>query len=220
MNKVDQMWRILNDIEIPDEKLCIPITGGLDSRVLAGVVSQYREIDYSYFFWSETTKESIPHVQKLVDKCRVKKFDLIKLDNVYNTDEATQEIIKKLPESNKYLYGCNHHGDILSGIAKTRKREREYFLHDFIKENVYQRDITRNKFIGIWKPWVNARTVGFMMSFTRKDRIFQRTYIEMINKYLPDLADIPRCFEKGTGKPTRIDKGIVYYAYRRFVDKI
>ena len=218
MNKVDQMWEMLNDIQIPDGKLCIPITGGLDSRVLAGIVRQYREIDYSYFYFSEATENSVPYVVALMNRCKVKKYDLIKLDNSYRSDDAKQEIVEKFPRLQDYIYGCNHHGDILTGMAKSYKRERNYFLHEYEKENQYQVDITENKFKEIWKPWVNPRTVGFLMSYHRKDRIFQRTYIKMINKYLPDLASIPRCFET-KGNPVNIDRGIVYYILKRTWDK-
>ena len=220
MSKVDEMWAILNDIEIPTGKLCIPITGGLDSRVLAGVVRQHREIDYSYFYWSEGTRMNVPHVQAIADRCRVKKFELIKLDNVYNTDDAVDEIKRILPKSD-YIWGCNHHGDVMTGMKKSRSAERDYFLNELLVENENKRFLYTETFKSIWRPWWNSRITGFMLSLPRWDRIFQRLYVEMIKKYLPDLAKIPRCYESypGGGKPTRFDKGLVHYTFRRFVDK-
>ena len=217
------MWEILNDIEIPDGKLCIPITGGLDSRVLAGVVRQHRDIDYSFYFLSEKTKMNIPHVKAIADKCRVKKFELIKLDNVYNTDEAVDEVMKIFPK-NKYIFGCHYYGGTITGMMKTHKQERYYFLNESLVEEEYIKSFWADKFKEIWRPWWNARLVGYMLSLPRRDRIFQRLYIKMIKKYLPDLANIPRCFEsvsgvKTPGTPTRIDMGLLYYTFRRFIDK-
>ncbi len=42
----------------------------------------------------------------------------------------------------------------------------------------------------------------------------------MLNKYLPELAVVPRCFEKGTGNPISVNNGILYYILARMLDKI
>ncbi len=223
MKRIDEMWKIFNDIEIPTGKLCIPITGGLDSRVLAGVVRQHRDIDYSFYFWSEKTRMNTEYVETIANRCRVKHLKLIKLDNVYNTDDAVDEVINIFPK-NEYIFGCHFYGGTITGMMKTDKQERDYFLNESLAEEEYIQSFWADKFKEVWRPWWNARLVGYMLALPRRDRIFQRLYIEMIKKYLPDLASIPRCFEsvsgvKTPGTPTRIDRGLLYYTFRRFIDK-
>ena len=109
--------------------------------------------------------------------------------------------------------------DVMAGMLKTRKKERKYFLQTY-KEMEVEFWMNYAPWGGIIRPFDDPNMVGYFLSLPRWQRLFERAYIKMLNKYLPELAYIPRCFEKGTGSPTPVHLGLTTYLGYRLFDRM
>ena len=222
MKIIDEMWNLHNRL-IPEYKgkIFISLTGGLDSRVLAGIISKRRQIDLGYYYYHKDTACNITHIRQLLKLLNYKDFCLVK----GLSHGITKQLIHPLEEISKkynlkeYKYIVNGFGDIATGMSMTLKRNRSFYMQKdfFVDGGFYAQDYKTLEYFGsadnpLWKP----EFIGYLHSLPRYARFFQYAYIQMIKKYLPHLYDIPRCFEKGSGHPTRLD----YYMLRRIYDKL
>jgi len=217
MDRVSTLWDLLNkqiDIRF-GEKICVPITGGLDSRMIAGIIAQHREIDYAYFFASDKTQSSIPHVMELMELCRVKDYDIINMGKIVNSKVLEFHRTHAKRDHVCYVNPCF---SVLTGLHKTRKKDYEYFT-----ESLRKRLINRDKLYVGWKiiydPLSTFELAVTCLSMSRSERLFQSLHRKMLIRYLPDIAKVPRCFEYGSGKPTPIDNDFIY-AYSRIKDRL
>ena len=222
MKIVDEMWDLQNRL-IPDYegKIFISITGGLDSRVLAGIIGMRRDIDLGYYYWHPETNQNRPHVVRLVNRLPYKYFECIegKSHGISRQTIHPLEKVNKGYNLKEYKYIINGFGDIATGMSKTLRRNRLFYMQNgfFVPGGFYSQDYKTLSYFGsadnpLWKP----EFIGYMHSLPKRLRFFQYAYIQMIKKYLPHLYDIPRCYEKGSGNPTRLD----YYPIRRIIDKV
>lgn len=218
---VDMMWEILNDaIPTYKGKLCVPITGGLDSRVIAGIISKRQRIDLSYCFYDERTKFNWQHAAEIAKRLDVHNFYAIKLGG-----KRRHRFIKDYLSVEPLNYDLKEytliHGNHANTITGSRVTPLNYFrtftdfwyqtVPDYDKSNEYLTTIFKR----VEKPTWDPRFIGFCLSLPRRYRFMQYLYKEMIKKYLPDLADIPRCFESGS-KPIQFQNHYRYF-YERFL---
>ena len=220
MKIVDEMWDLQNRL-IPDYegKIFISITGGLDSRVLAGIIGMRRDIDLGYYYWHPGTYQNIKHIEKIVNKLPYKDFKFIQGAGHGVTKQKIHPLSAIPVNLKEYQYIINGFGDIATGMSMTLGRNRSFYMQKdfFVPGGFYAQDFKTLNYFGLvdnplWKP----EFIGYMHSLPKRLRFFQYAYIQMIKKYLPHLYDIPRCYEKGSGNPTRLD----YYPIRRIIDKV
>ncbi len=215
MNKVDELWEILVDAvdkTVPLHGLyCTPITGGLDSRVLAGIMKKLgRTVLMSYWIRTPDNEINEPHILKLYDLIEPEYFYIIDAQKLPQDFPGAINELSLITPIGMYSFVMALNMDVFTGMLKTKKKEREYFHKTWPKmhTNDYR------GFKEVLLPFENSRVVGYLMSLSRWDRLFQSLYMKMINEKLPEYAMIPRCFEKGTGKPTPIDNKWEYMIQR------
>jgi len=197
---IENLYKIHKE-SIPDYegKIWVNVTGGLDSRVLAYLISQKREIDFGFYYYGEETKHNLVHISNIVKQLDFNEFAYIKMDKAgYGQFDAAVERTGKSPC--KYTYVVNSYGDGISTRFTKKSRERKFYLNIYGDET----DMPKTKFREIDMPLWNPRLVGYMHSLPRWQRWYQKAYIQMIKDYMPEIADIPRCFEFGH-KPVKMN---------------
>jgi len=213
---IKEMWELHNRL-IPnyEGKIFIALTGGLDSRVLAGIVGARREIDLGYYYYYPDSIGNVPHVKELVKILPYKDFQFIEVESHDRTKQSVSplKLLMKYYDLKEYKVVVNLYGDVVTGMFKRLVRNRGFY----IKENFFDYNLMRHEedfgsaSLPLWTP----EFVGYMYNIPRRYRLFQYAYIRMIKEYLPHLYDVPRCYERGSGNPTRLD----YYMIRRLIDK-
>jgi len=219
---IDELWELHNRL-IPDYdgKIFISLTGGLDSRVLAGIISKRRKIDLGYYYYHDETKYNIPQVIRMRDLLNYKNFVFIKGPGHGITKQKIHplEEVKKVYNLKEYTYIVNGFGDIATGMSKTLKRNRQFYMQKgfFVPGGFYAQDfMTLKYFKTAHNPLWTPEFIGYLHSMPKYMRLFQYAYIQMIKKYLPKLYEVPRCYENGSGNPTKLD----WYPIRRLIDKV
>jgi len=200
---IDTLWQ-LHIHSIPDYKgkIWVNQTGGLDSRVLGGIISKRRQIDFGFYYYYKESEHNLKHVEKIVSLLNYKDFEFIKMgqSGYGQFDNATFGLKLSYKQIAKYRYIVNSYGDAVSGRFKTKKRERKFFDEVYSKET----HLPLTNFKSIEFPLWNPRLVGYFYSMPRYQRWFQHGYMKMIKKHLPELYEVPRCFEEGH-KPVKMD---------------
>jgi len=215
---IDKLWELHLE-SIPDYKgkIWVNQTAGLDSRVLGGIISKRRQIDFGFYYYYKESEHNVKHVKKIVSLLNYKNFKFIKLDRFgyggfdhavkiitegYHPELYPVDLVKLAIDINpsEYTYIVNSYGDAVSGRFKTKKRERKFFDEVYSKET----HLPFTNFKSIEFPLWNPRLLGYFYSMPRYQRWFQHGYMMMIKKYLPELYEVPRCFEQGY-KPVKMD---------------
>lgn len=208
------MWQIYFDMIQPDKDdlIICPITGGLDSRVVAAVLAQKQVQFISYYVYDETSKKNLPYIKKIAAQCNVKNLHFIHAVNGESNPQTVVNYLSKtynLKDYIKYIPLCN---DMITGLGITKKRHRKYWS----LKDIEIKEISKH-----YKKLVdctcNQKWVGYCYSLPFTMRLFQRGYIKMINEFT-DLGDIPRCFENNQ-EPVKIDRGTIYYVMKRVIQK-
>jgi len=200
--------------------IVVPTTGGLDSRFAAGILTKEFGYQIPWTYWFRCPDNSInePHIKRIAEilKTELVIVDVPSLPAGFRLGMDNLNGIKYLSDF-RVLVAL--HMDVKTGMLKCKSHERKYFLDTF-----KEMEINMNYVYGMWggieRPLDNTRLIGFLLSLPRSERLFQNLYIQAINKYLPDLALVPRCFEKGTGSPTPINLGMTTYIKYRLYERI
>lgn len=199
---IDKLWQIHNEC-VPDYqgKIWINQTGGLDSRILGAIISQRRQIDFGFYYYYAESEHNVEHVIKIVNLLDYKDFKFIKLSRSgYGGFDDAIHGFNQPVNSKEYTYIVNSYGDAVSGRFRTKRRERRFYC-ELQKET----NLPKTEFKSIKMPLWNPRFVGYMYSMPRYQRLNQHAYRMMIKKYLPELYEIPRCFEEGY-RPVKMNK--------------
>ena len=209
------MWELHLRL-IPDYsgKIAIPLTGGLDSRVIAGIIGMKRIIDLGYYYWYPETKQNIIYVERLLKRLPYLNFEFIEVESYDRSKRKRMpiKILAKKYDLKKYTLVQHGFGDISTGAYwKLSKMRQMYCYHNF---NLVDCDGKVKYFKSVENPLYHPAYIGYMHSLPRRLRLFQYAYIQMIREYLPHLC-VERCYEKGSGDPTRLD----YYPIRRISNK-
>lgn len=200
MSIIDEMWQIhirsFDNLDIK-EPLYVNITGGLDSRVLAGVL---RYLGYNiargHYVYDDSTKHNIKHIEKIVKILNFQDFRFY---------EHPFKWVLKNPGS----FIIHPFGNFTTGMYRNRKTLRNKWLSR--QSKVFE---SVKYFSHVIRPFDNIFYVGYMTNLPLRWHFQQYGYIQMIKKYLPELYVIPRCFEKNQ-PPISLD----YYPLRRVWSK-
>lgn len=242
MVMIDKMYLMFMD-SIPDYegKICVPLSGGLDSRVLAGLISKKRKIDLSYCQYELDYPVRIGRNIKSVGYARQIATTLNIPFHSINVNDFTFDdmlAVKGLPMEATLLKSMMYTGlrklndivnlkdytiivghglDTLTGVhvnPLTLFNYEKFERKDHIKMSEYFLKVFEGTYGDFAKwdcPLWNGELSTFCINLPLKHRFHQRLYRQMIKKYLPELAKIPR-----EGMDVRMDIGEIRYFYERF----
>lgn len=188
-------------------KICLPITGGLDSRILAGIVSKHRKIDFSFCYWSDNHVHHVEYATNIAMTCEVNNIDSIYIPDNELAEEAwriNDYALHKVTEKHP-LY---HHAlvlamslDFLSGghiglwnvfnHKRIRNVEHKYIANVRpvqVKWNQYYTKYFHKVCDTVW----HDEFVDFCLSIPLKLRMDRWILREALKKYHPELAAIPQ----------------------------
>ena len=217
-------------------KIFVPISGGLDSRVVAGILSKRQKIDLSYVYFN--IDRDVRHVQyssQIANKLNIEKYYVIPISNkeidinfkkISSWDLPKNEVFTAFTKLNglvdlkEYTLYIPHGLEYMTGIHITQfdliyksKNEKidDWYLNKW--RQFEERWVEKYKifFKNIITTW-NEDLVSFCLDLPLKYRCNQKLYRRMIMKYLPEISSIPRdCLN------FRIDQGEFLYTLNRFM---
>lgn len=205
MSYAKEMWDLLNKIVQPtSDKIVCPITGGLDSRVLAYILSLKGVRVISYYIYNNVSHfENFRHIERLCEICNVE--DHLFIGAKFEDMDTVNRIVNTKYNTKEYQYYLPSFNDLTTGGSLTKKRDRWCWIN----KKIFYSSLEDN-YKEVVKPTLNPRWLGYCYSLPRSQRFLQKAYIDMIKEYTP-LASVPRCFERGE-TPHPLDKGFIYYS--------
>ena len=101
---IDELYQVLKkNIPIYKGKICIPVSGGLDSRVIAGFIAQNQDIDLAFTQFElpypiliERNIENVEYARQISNVVGAKRFIAM---NVNRDTQEDREAIKNLPSA-------------------------------------------------------------------------------------------------------------------------
>jgi len=214
---VDKLYNIFREV-IFDRiskvkgKICVPISGGLDSRLIAGFLQD--SIDLVLIFGNPGAKH-IEYAHRIAQTVGYKKGIIV--TTVTDDElEENKEIVKKingLEESTKSYCHLKHANEIVDLSQYTfvvphmldpymggnvnlltlwrQKKTKEYWFH-YEKEISNKGALIYKHFGGYINPIMDDRLKEFNDKLPLKYKFHQYLYRQMFKKYFPELAAIPR----------------------------
>lgn len=214
MNYPKEMWKLLNEITQPKtDKIMCPITGGLDSRVIAYILKLKGVSVQSYYMETPYTFNNSEYTTKLSKLIGVENHKIITIENKHRCpiNDAVPYVSQclDLAEYTFYLAGAN---GFITGNMLKRENTLRFWIED--PQRVFPSFLNvKSPYKDIIDPTYNPKWVGYFYNLPLKERLFQNCYIKMINEFTP-LGIIPRCFDYPNQKPIAINKGFIHYAIR------
>jgi len=238
---IDELYFFINDaVSDVDGKILVPISGGLDSRVLAGILSKRRQIDLSYVYITEKYYRHSDYARRIQEILNVGRFveifvsekdineeryiyhdyglpvtpmlsALRHLDSHYNLKDYTLYI----PHGLEFLTGIEINPiSLLTGKCHGKKiKDYEgWFVKDFHPnmEDKWIQTIGCHFTKHAISATWSSSLVEFCLDLPLQYRFHQYLYRKMIRKYFPKLAAIER-----DGMDIRMDCGEVKYFMAR-----
>ena len=201
MGLIDDMWQVhLACIPRYEGKLFIPLTGGLDSRILVGIIRHLKmDVElFGYYYYQKCDIHNLEHITKITNIYNYAGFDfyLNPLDDymAFNHHKAYTEMNQKYNFKDFTLI-IHRDGLEINGGLWPGKRRRDYWYVRAV--NPREKYDESQWFKEVSYPFFNALWVGFMDSLPKHLKFKQHGFIQMIRKYLPEVYDIPRCYDKG-----------------------
>lgn len=209
MNYAKAMWQLYNEIVQPQvDKVVCPITGGLDSRVLAYVLKEKGVKVLSTYLYTSELEHNLRYTQQLASICEAQ-HDIKRVDHRPSTQRAVIAALSEYYDSKHLEYWITPFNDMATGIGLRRYSHVDFWLTN---ANVTYPAIDSPYFSRIVAPTNDPRWIGFCYSLPKHQRLFQRCYIDMINEFTP-LGEIPRCLDYPNQPPIAINKGMAHYIY-------
>jgi len=237
---IDKLYEMICK-SVPDYqgKICVPISGGLDSRVLAGIIGRRRKIDLAYCQyhvgddWDDRHMDYATEIQK---HCNVDRF--VKIGTSPRDVERDEGLIENIPFPEiqrkcgnftgvrilaedtglkEYTMIGGHGLDVMTGIAVNpltifgKYKQIDEALLQKMAKNRHILSHVYGHFFKDWDlPFWNYELYDFCLKLPMKYRFNQYLYRKMIQKFFPELAKIPRA---DMNVPMNI--GEVRYFYER-----
>lgn len=185
-----EMWNLLYDAtEVHSDKIVCPVTGGLDSRVIAYILSLKNVEIISYYIYTEDTRQNFPHIDKILKECNVKFHHWIYAKE--NRRQAAIDYMSERYNLNEYDFYIPAYNNIVTGGNRSKKRDRAWWYNKKLETPYASRNYRK-----VINPTNNPKWIAYCYSLPYFQRFLQRAYINMVNDFTP-LGDIPRCFEHG-----------------------
>ena len=209
---IDKMWNMhLQCIPEYKGRLYVALTGGLDSRILAGII-RHLDLDVilvGHYHYTEKTKGNIEYITEL---SKLLHYDCFSFFERKDGKKQLWDNINTTYTLKAYICIMHHQGNVPYGSLPTKYLDLNHYLA--LKKNIDKRFIVDSYFKKMEHPLLDTTWVGFMHSLPRQYRFMESGAIAMIKKYLPDLYKIPRCFERGQ-EPVSLK----HYAIKRLMSK-
>ncbi len=235
----EKLYSLMYD-SIPEvDKVCIPLSGGFDSRVLAALYNQkFGQIDLSYTHCTQYNSATLKTAEQIARFLDIKEYHRIEV--------SEQEIENNHPELCQIMKPFRPaKGPLLSGLKKLNEKHdlSDYtFLvpwavdvllgawtnpqmtlarwiqgndeHTFVMKYYYydevKKGVYRNFACDIINPYWHERMIDFCLSLPTQLRLGQKLYRQMMKRYFPELARIPH-----DTMNVRPDAGQIEYGARR-----
>lgn len=208
-------------------KICVPISGGLDSRVIAAIISKYRTIDLSFCYHQLRFKDfrSFEYAQQISKVLKIKEFYCIKPDVNYvgiNFNQPAIKIMNDLRPLKDYLVIVPLGLETMTGdqinlktilTGEYKRHEAYYWKHVWAQEKENIKNVW-GKYGQAWNPVDDEELIEFCRDLPLKYRIHQNLYRYMIREFLPEVAGIP---QERVHYP--LDSSLWLYGYYRGVIK-
>ena len=206
MGVVDELWQLHLDMT-PDykEPLFVSLTGGMDSRLLAGILRFYKdiEIDLGVYFYREE-EYNLPHIKKLVDILGYKNFEFIKRNGRDRWYEDSWRRLNEKYDLKKYVYVSHKHGLQNAGaLISSSKRNMRWWAGHYTEIDEIENSLYRFKKTSY--PYANPYYVGFCYAMPKWYRFKHNAHIQMLKKYLPQIADVSLCSDYKGIQPIKTD---------------
>jgi len=233
LDLVEQLYEKINNT-IPEikGKVFIPLSGGLDSRVMAGIINNRQPIDLSYVhFKVGSDTRHVSYSTQIADELDIKKYYVIPIyqheidydfnhvSNLPKTESYTA--FKKLSDIvnlKEYTLIMPHGMEYMTGIHITQfdlfysnknKKIDDWYLNIWRPIETKWVEFYKSFFKDIITTWQDD-LVNYCLNLPLKYRCNQRLYRQMIIRYFPKLASIPR-----DTMNFRIDQGEFKYTLNR-----
>lgn len=207
-----------------DGKVCVPISGGLDSRVIAWLVSRNQKIDLAYCVHQYRFKDrrAIGYAKRIANILGVKRFEQIipPAKKGQHDTWVGNMMIRNLIDMSEYKIIIpmgleNMTGDLVNIktiiTGKYKKEEKRFW--EVVRPECQKRLEEKGEI----NPLNNEPLMDFCKKLPLKYKIHQRLYRYMIKTYMPEVAYVP---QEGTHDPAGI-MGLFYlwYYYKRLIKK-
>ena len=229
---------MLKNIPVYSTKVCVPLSGGLDSRVLAGLITCKQKVDLSFCQYRldypiiiNRGIANVSYARQIAGVLNIPFYSI----NINEDNREDREAIKGLGDTVKksrmytgirkmndivnlkdYTIVVGHGLDTVTGVHVTPLTLFNYEKFE-VRDRIKMHDYFNNIFPGTYGrfakwdcPLWNREVVEFCLSMPLKYRHLQRAYRFMIKKYFPELAKIPR-----EDMHVRMDIGEIRYFYER-----
>lgn len=201
---------------LEEDKICVPVSGGLDSRVLAGILARHRRIDLIFTIYYQD-ENNFEYAMEIAERLKPKRFLPVFFDseNIANDKHVISSLpnpehnflsgnytaIRKLNDVidlSKYTVLVPYDLDIWTGIGVNLLTLHKYVEID-LKQFIKSHEVNRPQ-LQVWEqffkkainPFDDKDFINWCLSLPVSHRFNQRLYRKMISEYLPKLADIPR----------------------------
>ena len=205
MNPIKQLFDLHCEmIPIIESPIYVALTGGIDSRILAGLLTKFGyTIDLGAYFYTEDTKHNIPHIEKLLNNLIYRNFEFIKRDLPDIKFQKSLQTLNKKYDLSQYTNLCHIHGmQAMGSLFSATKKKRELWLHYFHDYNLRPHDGAAF-FKEVIYPFWNGYYVAFCYSLPKWYRFKHYGHIKMLKEYFPELVNVPLCREDK--KPMPLD---------------
>ena len=222
MDVVDKLYELLDQsIQDYPGKICVPISGGLDSRTTAGLIGKRRKIDLSFTVYNEggytkhldyakqiakLTNVENHVILSITEKERLQDFPKLKeLVPSANPGGRTYTVLRKVNDIvplKDYTIIVPFGLEFLTGIyinplslltMRMSKFDREWEEKHYNRcERVAQNTVWSLFAKGCISPFWNEPLKTFCLSLPHRYRIHQVAYRRMLKRYFPELARVPR----------------------------
>jgi len=217
-------------------KIFCPISGGLDSRVGAAILSKEKPIDLSYtHFIVGDDVRYVGYAAQIAERLNVKKYYVIpvfkdeieikslelKIDDKNSLAGwiAYEKLakIEKLKDYTIVVLDCmgwmsGNHVTPFDFIFPRYKKIDRYFRYDYTPRNRNGRDQIAENIFTKMVTTDNDEVMNFWLSLPLRYRVNQYLYRQMIIRKLPEIADIKRA-----DKHFKININEFSYTYKRLL---
>lgn len=201
MDIIDEMWQVhLASIPRYEGKLFVPLTGGIDSRILVGIIRHLKmDVElFGYYYYQKCDKHNLFHITEIINIYNYAGFDFYLNPSedymAFDNHTAFTEMNTKY-NFKDFILIVHRDGLEINGGVWPGKHRRDYWYKRIVDPPEKYNESQWFKETSY--PFFNALWVGYMDSLPKRYKLKQYGFIQMIKKYLPEVYNIPRCYDKG-----------------------
>lgn len=222
MDKADKLFYLLTESLTKtlhkiseDTKICVPISGGLDSRVLIGMLGGIADLAFTIDYGDQ---RNVDYAMAIAYSAGIRDIEIVKMTR--KDVRKDRDIIATLPNSQENMKSGNwtalrllnekinlkeyavlvpYDLDVWTGVKVNPLTIFTYYNLD-IDQKLRSRTVNKPQLRHVWGKWFkdalnpfdDKELIQYCLELPWYERFHQRVYRRMINEYFPKLASIPR----------------------------